>query len=68
MIRRTLMRRAYNNGYWINARFHASKIIDSPKEQQLARSVMIRSYWNEENFHEVIRLNSLWENAFPKLS
>ncbi|MFQ3317542.1 MAG: hypothetical protein ACI8T6_000976, partial [Candidatus Poseidoniaceae archaeon] len=47
------MRRAYNNGYWINARFHASKIIDSPKEQQLARSVMIRSYWNEENFHEV---------------
>ena len=68
MIRRTLMRRAYNNGYWINARFHASKIIDSPKEQQLARSVMIRSYWNEENFHEVIRLNSLWGNAFPKLS
>jgi hypothetical protein len=68
MIRRTLMRRAYNKGYWINARFQASKIIDSPKEQQLARSVMIRSHWNEGNYHEVIRLNSLWENAFPKLS
>ena len=68
MIRRTLMRRAYNKGYWANARFYASKIIDSPKEQQLARSVMIRSYWNEGNFLEVIRLNSLWGNAFPKLS
>ncbi len=68
MIRRTLMRRAYNKGHWERARSHAFKIIHRPKEQELARSVMIRSFWNEENFHEVIRLNSLWGNAFQKLS
>ena len=68
MIRRFLMRRAYNKGEWEKARFHAFKIVDRPKEQELARSVIIRSYWNQEDTAEVIRLNLLWGNSFEELS
>ena len=68
MIRRMLMRRAYNSGSWEEARKHAFQIIDKPKERQLARSVIIRSYWNQENNSEVIRLNLLWDNEFEELS
>ena len=68
MLRRTLMRRAYNKGNWKKAKLHAYKIINIPKEQQLARSVLIRTCWNQEDYSEVIRLNSLWENAFQELS
>ena len=68
MIRRVLMRRAYNKGNWEKARYHAFKIVEQPKEQKLARSVIIRSYWNEENFTEVVHLNSLWEDGFQELS
>ena len=68
MIRRTLMRRAYNNGDFEKAIFHAFKIIDSSKEQKLARSVVIRSYWNQKIFSEVIRLNDQWGNRFQALS
>jgi len=46
MIRRTLMRRAYNSGRWQHARHYAYQLISNPKEQPLARSVMIRSYRN----------------------
>lgn len=62
------MRRAYNSGSWDKARHHAFKIIERSKEQELARSVIIRSYWNQENTEEVIRLNSLWDNGFEELS
>jgi hypothetical protein len=62
------MRRAYGKRKWEEARIHAFKITDSPKEQHLAQSVIIRSYWNEGKVREVIRLNSLWSNAFQKLS
>jgi len=62
------MRRAYNKGNWKKAKLHAYKIINIPKEQQLARSVLIRTCWNQEDYSEVIRLNSLWENAFQELS
>ncbi len=68
MIRRLLMRRAYNSGAWEKARKYAFQIIDHPKERQLARSVIIRSHWNQENTAEVIRLNSLWGNEFEELS
>ena len=68
MIRRWLMRRAYNSGSWAKARKHALQIIEQPKERQLARSVIIRSYWNQENTAEVIRLNLLWGNEFEELS
>ena len=62
------MRRAYNNGDFEKAILHAFKIIDSPKEQKLARSVVIRSYWNQKIFSEVIRLNDQWGNRFQALS
>jgi len=68
MIRRTLMRRAYNKGDWQIAKHHASKIINIPKEQELARSVLIRACWNQEDYSEVIHLNSLWDNVFQELS
>jgi len=68
MIRRTLMRQAYNKGKWEKARNYAFKIINQPKEQQLARSVIIRSYWNQANTAEVIRLNFLWSDEFPELA
>ena len=68
MIRRTLMRRAYNKGEWNTAKYHASKIINIPKEQKLARSVLIRACWKQKDFSEVIHLNSLWGDAFQELS
>ena len=67
MIRRTLMRRAYNSGRWERARLYAEQIISKPKEQQLARSVIIRSYWNEGNYCKVKELNAQWDNDFDDL-
>ena len=68
MIRRTLMRRAYNKGDWQTAKHHASKLTNIPKEQELARSVLIRACWNQEDYSELIHLNSIWGNAFQELS
>ena len=68
MIRRTLMRRAYNKGDWQTAKHHASKLTNIPKEQELARSVLIRACWNQEDYSEVIHLNSLWGTAFQALA
>lgn len=62
MIRRTLMRRAYNAGNYSKARHHAQKIIDIPGEQQLARSVIIRSYWNQQGYEEIVQLLGKWKN------
>ena len=67
MIRRTLMRRAYNAGRWERARFFAFQIISKPKEQALARSVVIRSYWNEGNYSKVLELNEEWDQQFNEL-
>ena len=67
MIRRTLMRRAYNLGKWERARFYAFKIISKPKERYLARSVIIRSYWNEGDYSKVLELNKKWEYQFNDL-
>ena len=43
------MRRAYNRGDWENARKYAMKIIDDPREEKLAKSVVLRSYWNQKD-------------------
>ena len=67
MIRRTLMRRAYNSGNWEKARIHASKIIKIPKEQKLAKSIIIRSFCNEDNYLEAIRHNTLWAGELEEL-
>ena len=67
MIRRTLMRRAYNSGSWERARHYAYQLISNPKEQQLARSVIIRSYWNEGDYEKVVQLNEEWDQEFDEL-
>lgn len=67
MIRRTLMRRAYNAGKWKRARYYAFQIISKLKERDLARSVIIRSYWNEGDYSKVLELNELWEHQFNDL-
>jgi len=67
MIRRTLMRRAYNSGRWEKARNYARKIVSKPKEEKLARSVIIRSYWNQGNYSMVLELNQKWDGEFDYL-
>ncbi len=62
------MRRSYNRGEWFQARHHARKLTNLPKEQNLARSVIIRSFWNQNQYAEVMLLNESWGNAFPELS
>ena len=68
MIRRFLMRRSYNKGHWSKARAYANRIIELPKEQELARSIVIRSYFNEKLYSEVIRHNEEWGCQFGELS
>ena len=67
MIRRTLMRRAYNGGRWAQARAIANKLLHIPKEQEIARSIIIRSHYNEGSFDRVIELNTIWGNNFQDL-
>ena len=67
MIRRTLMRRAYNSQRWERARSHAYKILSKPKEQAFARSVIIRSYWNVGNYEKVVELNEEWNHEIDEL-
>ena len=67
MIRRLLMRRAYNSRDWNRARGIAERLLHIPKEQQLARSIIIRSHFNEGSFDRVIELNSTWDNKFQHL-
>ena len=43
------MRRAYNRGDWENARKYAMRIIDDSREEKLAKSVKLRSYWNQKD-------------------
>ena len=63
MIRRTLMRRAYNSGNYSTARRHAQKLVHLPSEQQLARSVIIRSYWNQQQYEEIVQLLQQWKDS-----
>ena len=67
MLRRFLMRRAYNNRKWGQARKIANEILTIPKERKLARSIIIRSYYNEGEFEMVIKLNSQWDGDFQYL-
>ena len=67
MIRRFFMRRAYNSGDWEQARRIAKKLLHIPKEEELARSIIIRSHYNEGSFDKVVHLNSIWNNSFHSL-
>jgi hypothetical protein len=61
------MRRAYNSGRWKRARNLARKIVHKPNEAELARSIIIRSYWNEGNYLKVLELNQQWDGEFNHL-
>ena len=56
------MRRAYNAGRWDAARTHASHLLLRPSEQTLARSVIVRSYWNEGRFQELVDSTEEWHD------
>lgn len=62
------MRRSYNKGQWSKARYHANKIIHLSREQELARSVVIRSFFNQKLYSEVIRHNKEWGCQFGELA
>ena len=62
MLRRTLMRRAYNRGHWEKARRHARRLLDNPRECDLARSVLVRSFWNEAKFAELMACSEGWDD------
>ena len=66
MFRRVLMRRAYNAGRYEQARRHARLLLGKQKEAELARSVIVRSYWNEHAYDALIQVGSEWEDNVSK--
>ena len=66
MLRRVMMRRAYNAGRWSAARHHARQLLNRPHEHLLARSVMVRSYWNEGQFEQVLACSSEWDDEISQ--
>lgn len=56
------MRRAYNRGDWENARKYAMRIIDDPKEEKLAKSVVLRSYWNQNDMLKLQEFLDKWSD------
>ena len=66
MFRRVLMRRAYNAGRYQQARRHARLLLGKQKEAELARSVIVRSYWNEHAYDALIQVGSEWEDDVSK--
>ncbi len=67
MLRRTIMRRAYNGGNWEKAREIAFRLESNKKEQHLARSIILRSYWNQNDIEKFLEFNQRWGNMFPEL-
>ena len=62
-LQRGLMRRAYNAGRYEAARSRAHRLLSIPKEQALARSVIVRSLWNEKSFETPIQAGQDWHDA-----
>ena len=60
------MRRAYNAGRYQQARRHARLLLGKLKEAELARSVIVRSYWNEHAYDALIQVGSEWEDDVSK--
>ena len=59
-IRLLRIRRLYNKGKWEAARKYALNEINCPFNNQLSRSIIIRSYWNESKWGRVISLSEKW--------
>ena len=66
MLRRVLMRRAYNAGRYEQARHHAHLLLGKPKEAELARSVIVRSYWNEQAFAALVEVGKTWDDDLSR--
>jgi hypothetical protein len=66
MLRRVLMRRAYNAGRYEQARYHARLLLGKQKEAELARSVIVRSYWNEQAFAALVEAGAVWDDDLSK--
>ena len=62
-ITRIRMRRAYNSGKWEQSRSYANKLLSKPNDSKLAKSVIIRSYWNEGNIGKVGELLAIWQDS-----
>jgi len=62
MLRRLLMRRAYNAGRYEQARHHARLLLGNSEEAELARSVIVRSYWNEQAYQDLIQAAFRWDD------
>ena len=60
LIHRVKMRRAYNSGNWEKSRFYANKLLTKTGESNLAKSVIVRSYWNERDLEKVGELLAIW--------
>lgn len=57
------MRRAYNSGNWEKARFYANKLITKKGEDGLAKSVIVRSYWNQRDLEKLGELLAVWKDS-----
>jgi len=60
LIDRVRMRRAYNSGKWEKSRIYANKLLPHSGESDLAKSVIVRSYWNEGDLEKVGEILALW--------
>ena len=60
------MRRAYNAGRYEEARRHARLLLSNPKERALARSVLVRSYWNEQAFETLVETAEHWDDELSQ--
>lgn len=56
------MRRAYNAGRYEQARHYARLLLGKSKEAELARSIIVRSYWNEHAFESLIQAALVWDD------
>ena len=63
LITRVKMRRAYNYGNWEKARFYANKLLPHPGESDLAKSVIVRSYWNQGDLGKAGELLAVWKDS-----
>ena len=63
LITRVKMRRAYNSGDWEKARFYANKLITKKGENGLAKSVIVRSYWNQGDLEKLGELLTVWQDS-----
>ena len=62
-INRWLIRRAYNSGRWVDARRQAFSLLNSIKDSEFAQDIIIRSYWNERRWHDVVSFSTRWPTA-----